>query len=750
MTVLTILLFLLFSPPAPRDQFEGIILDTTGAAVAGAKIELYGKGFTGSAYSNDSGMFSIQAMLVGSYSIRVIANGFEPYTASVDLPSESFKLTLRVASRADDVVVTTTQSETPLSMLGVSATVIDREEIAHQQAPAIYQLLRDVPGLAVANTSRRGGTTSLYSRGGGKNANLFLVDGIQVNDPGGDFNFAHFMPANVDRIEVVRGPQSASYGSNAAASVIQVISHRGTPEDGLVSGFASIDGGTFASYRYRTGLSGTAKSFDYSLAAERFQTRGSYVNDAYRNLNLSANIGYQFNVNSQLRFTLRTIGSRVGVPNKLAYGLIDQDAFRTDANVISGFRYERGHDYFSQRVQLGFTRSRDYFQDNLPEGPFDIGAIVSGIPGARGSAGVRLVRFLTSENLRSGSFTIPPGDRLVRRSAVLSATAPSRTITERRTAGYQGNWNYSIHGGLGFGYELQQERGVTDLTPPLRNNHGVFVNHQHNISERLFLTESLRLEDNSVFRKKATPRFAVSYLLSAATRLKASAGTGISEPSFLQNFANDPAFTGNRSLRPERSRSFEAGVEQHLWGSALVLEETVFDQRFRDLIVFVPLAPPQISTWINLEGSRARGIESSARLRARWLRVSGQYTFLDTRVTASASPASAATGIGQELPRRPRHLGSFEVTAISRRGFLNVSTNFVGERQDSDGVGFGIVRNPRYQRVDFGGSYALRPALDLYARLENVLNARYEEVLGYTSLRRNAVVGMNVRWGIHK
>jgi vitamin B12 transporter len=267
------------------------------------------------------------------------------------------------------------------------------------------------------------------------------------------------------------------------------------------------------------------------------------------------------------------------------------------------------------------------------------------------------------------------------------------------------------------------------------------------VARRLFLTESVRLEHNSVFQTKGTPRFAVSFLLSGATRLKASAGTGISAPSFLQNFADDPTFVGNRDLRPERSRSVEAGIEQQVFGSRFVLEETVFDNRFRDLIVFTSLPPPQRSTWVNLEGSRARGVESSARLRIAWFRVRGQYTLLDTRVTSAASPTSASTGLGQELPRRPRHSGSVDVTATFRRGFVNLNTTFVGERQDSDGVGFGIVRNPRYQKVDLGGSYALRRDVDLILRIENLLNRRYEEVLGYTALTRNVLAGLNVRWG---
>src|SRR5205085_565993 len=263
-----------------------------------------------------------------------------------------------------------------------------------------------------------------------------------------------------------------------------------------------------------------------------------------------------------------TIDSRVGVPNKVAYGLLDPDAFRTGANIIGGARYERTGERFSERIQFGFTRFRDYFQDNLPEGPFDIGAIVTGTPGARGSAGIRRVRFLSSADLRSGSFMIPPGVRLVRRSVVIAASAPSKTITERKTAEYQGNWNYSGRGSLGFGYDFEQERGITDITPPLRNNHGLFANHQHSIGGRLFLTESIRFEDNSVFHRKATPRFAASYLVTSSTRLKASAGTGITEPSFLENFGQDPTFVGNRALRPERSRNFEAAVEHHLLGAA--------------------------------------------------------------------------------------------------------------------------------------------------------------------------------------
>jgi len=741
------LTFLVFLSTSQLQTLNGTVLDSAGGAVAGARVEITGPGTPSAASTNETGAFSIDEIPPGRYSMRITANGFAPYEASIQVPSAAIQLTLQLAPHSDDVIVTTTRVETPLANVGVSATVLDRNAIAEHQAAPVFELLRNVPGLAVSNTSRRGGTTSIYTRGGGQEANLVLVDGIQINDPGGGFNFAHMTATNIDRIEVVRGPQSASYGSNAAASAIQMVSHKGSSEDGPASGFVSFEAGTFDTYKYGVGISGAVKVFDYSIAADHLGTRGEYTNDGYRNLTLAENAGYRVNERSQIRLTARTIGSWVGTPNKVDYGLIDPDAFRTDHGIVSGIRYESGSSTFSHHIQLGFTRLSDYFQDNMGEGPFHIGAIVKGTPGARGSAGVRLVRFLSSTNLASGAYTVPADASLVQRSVVLNPTGSSQTITQRRSAEYQGGWNYSAQNSLIFGYDFEQERGVAGTAPPLRNNHGIFVSHQHEIGSKLFLTESARLEDNSVFHRKATPRLAASYFLTSTTRLKGSAGTGITEPSFIESYSNDPTFVGNHNLKPERSRSIETGIEQHFLRSALVVDVTGFNTTFRDLIVFVIPAPPALPTWINLDASRARGIESNATFRAAWLRVRGQYTFLDTRVTASSSPKSASTGIGQELPHRPRHSGSIDATITFRRGFVNLDTTFTGERQDSDGVGFGVVRNPRYERVDLGGSYALTSSADLFVRAGNLLNQHYEEVLGYPALSRNVMAGMKLRWG---
>jgi outer membrane cobalamin receptor len=130
----------------------------------------------------------------------------------------------------------------------------------------------------------------------------------------------------------------------------------------------------------------------------------------------------------------------------------------------------------------------------------------------------------------------------------------------------------------------------------------------------------------------------------------------------------------------------------------------------------------------------------------RWLQLRGQYTFLDTRVTATQDALNPSTGVGQELPRRPRHSGAVDATAVYRRAFVNVNATFVGERQDSDDIGLGIVRNPGYRKVSLGGSYSLDKSVDLFVRIDNLSNTSYQEVLGYPALSRNALAGITFHW----
>src|SRR2546426_7821853 len=159
MVVLTFLILISASPP---EVLKGIVLDSSGAAISGARVELSAAGPSRTAVTNETGAFLLDNLPAGAYSLRITAAGFTSLTSRIDVPSDTLRLTLNVERRSEDVIVTATRIDTPSSMLGVSATVIDREQIVRQQSAPIYELLRDVPGLAVANTSRRGGTTSVY------------------------------------------------------------------------------------------------------------------------------------------------------------------------------------------------------------------------------------------------------------------------------------------------------------------------------------------------------------------------------------------------------------------------------------------------------------------------------------------------------------------------------------------------------------------------------------------------------------
>lgn len=729
------------------DSVRGVVRDPSGAVVAGARVELIVGGNTLLRQTDALGQFDFDDVPAHSYLVRVSAEGFQRYESTIRFPIDSLAVTLDVSSHAQNVVVTATRTETPAALIGSSISVIRAEDIRQQQASTVLEVLRDVPGLIVSNTSRRGGTTAVHTRGANRNANLVLIDGIQINDPGGDLNLTHLTTANVERIEVVRGPQSALYGSDAAASVIQVFTRQGKPEDGAVSGSASLEGGTFGTFRSMAAVSGVIHATDYSFAAERLQTNGAFPNDAYRNFVFSGNFGYRLRPDSDVRLTVRTTDSRVGVPNRVGFSIIDRDAYRKAQTIVAGARYSRNGDRYSQRFQLGYVRFRDFFDDRLEDGPFTIGGIVRGTPNARGSAGVRLVEFISPERLAAGYYQLPPDARLVTRTIRLRPSGEFRQTLERRTGEYNGTVHYRNGSTLMFGYEFEQERGKSATVEPLRNNHGLYMHHQHPLSQRLFLTESVRFERNSVFGRKATPRLSASYSLGQTTRLKSSWGLGITEPSFLQNFANDPSFVGNRNLRPERTQSVDAGIERRVFNRAVV-DATFFHNHFRNLIAFVSVPLPGRSTWENVEASRATGLELSFSMDpVAWFRISSQYTFLDTRVLKAVVPASTLSGVGQELPRRPRHSGAINAVATAGRLMFNVNGTFIGERQDSDGVGFGVVRNPRFQKIDIGMNVRLHRSFELFGRVENVLNQKYQEVLGYASLPLNALTGLRVYWG---
>jgi vitamin B12 transporter len=320
----------------------------------------------------------------------------------------------------------------------------------------------------------------------------------------------------------------------------------------------------------------------------------------------------------------------------------------------------------------------------------------------------------------------------------------------RARAGYEGSLTTS-RGATLFGYEYERHEGLVTSRDVARDNHGVFAYHQQSVGGRVFLSGGLRMERSSAFGVKWAPRASASIRLASQhgplsdTFLRLSAGRGITEPSLIQNYARDPWFVGNLALRPERTTSVDAGLVQTWLERRLRTEVSVFDSSFRDLIVFVFLPWPEPSTWRNIEASRARGVEISAQARVvASLLVTGQYTYMRTRITQSSSPNSLFTGVGQELARRPRNSGSLTLSWTPRRFLFQTGAVLMGERQDNDL--FGVTRNPGYQNVYAALSWRGPGRLAPYIRVENLLNARYHEVLGYSNLARSVTGGVRLEW----
>lgn len=723
-------------PPA----IQGVVVDPSGGAVAGARVECGGR----SVVTGPDGWFR----LAGAQGCRakIAAPGFE--TKEVEIVSGApARIELPVAALAQRVVVSAARRLTSVEEAGVAGDVLTRAELAQRQFPALADPLRETAGLHVVRYGRPGSLTQVFTRGGQRTATLVLLDGVPLNDPGGELNLAALETAFLERVEIVRGPESALFGAEASSGVIQLFTRRGDPERRLPRGSLAYERGGFSTDRWIAGLSGgSGARLDYALGAQQFHTAGEFPNDFFRNTGGTASLGWRFSEATQARAVLRGFDSASGTPDRVGYGIINYDARQLSRDWLAGVRLEhvRGPHY-AQRFGFGYHRLRDTYLDRGVGGPYQVAALVRDVE--RPVPRVYLVR-LVDPGLPAAQ--IPPGTRLVKRDVMLFASDPYVWIAGRKSFEYEGTLT-SGGGAAMFGYEYERQEGRVTGRDAARHNHGLFAYRQQNWAGRVFFSGGLRLERSSAFGTKIAPRGAASFRLAGErgplreTFLRLSAGRGITEPSLLQNYARDPWFVGNLALRPEKTAGFEAGLVQAWFDRRLRTEVSLFDNYFRDLIVFVFLPFPDPSTWRNVEAARASGLELSAQARIiPSLMLSGQYTRLRTRITQSSSPNSLFTGLGQELARRPGNSGSLTLAWTPRGFWLQTGAVLMGERQDNDL--FGVTRNPGYQSVYAALTVRRFRRWVPYVRVENLLNARYHEVLGYCNLARTLTAGVRLEW----
>lgn len=626
-------------------------------------------------------------------------------------------------ARVEEVVVTATKIETPIAHTAAAITTVTAEEIQRQQVTDTLELLRDIPGFTIVQTGSRGGTTSLFTRGGQADYNLVLVDGVKANSAGGFFDFSELTTTGIDRIEIVRGPQSALYGSDAISSVIQLFTPRG---EGPARSTLRFRGGNFTTFEEHATVAGGAERYGYSLAAGRIDSDGFLkLNNGYGNTTLASRFDLVPWSALQVTSTVRYSDGRFHFPtenNGDRFGPFDPRQYRDRRQLIFGTRLEHAPTtWWQQTLQLGVFREERTFRD--PADP---------VPGT-GSASVSFndERRLSADY--TSHFFLPPVFRVL----------PTFTL-----------------GGYGETEHLDQKAarsGTISRLDPGRNTESGYSQLLLQWEERVFLTTGFRVDNSSTFGTPLSPRFSLAAVLPRTrTKLRAGYAEGIKAPSFSENFGTgSPTVVGNRHLKPEQTESWEIGLDQPLplaWGEGL-LSLTYFHADYDNLVAFVFGSTPN---FLNIQRARSRGLEVGVRADPLdGLSLVSSYTYLNTSVLDPGSSGGTVFVKGKSLLRRPTHTGSWTFNYTRGRWQANLNTSIKGDGIDRDfnasPTGKRVTLDG-YTKVDLALAYRLLEnawglhALTLTAKVHNLFDEQYEEAFGFSSAGANFLVGFQAEF----
>ena len=672
------------------------------------------------------GRYRAEGLPPGDYTVNIDQPGFaldSPARADVGDGPASLDLVVSHVPVREQVVVSATRSEVPLSTLGIAVGVLDRQRIADRQASVLLPLLQDLPGVSVARTGPPGAQGSAFVRGGASNSARVLVDGVPANEPGGAYNFGTALPLELERVEVVRGAASSLYGTDALAGVIHVVTRRA--DEGERAGVhAEAEGGSFDWWRGAGGASGRSGPFDWNAGLARLETDNETPNSAFAETAGALSAGASLGEATALRLTFRGENTDAGTPGQTAFGRPDEDAsFERDA-FVTGARLRRGGDRMAHELRVGYAKTAELSLDPLDSGPFT--PSYGGITGA----------------FELSDFPNPAG---------------FQNDTRRLSAGYQLEAQAGRRHLVTAGVELEHETGelgsrAEPLLSPERTNAGLYLQDQVVLGDSLFLTAGGRLEKNDSFGTRAVPRAAVAWRARGggdALTVRASAGAGIKEPTFFESFGVSFFAEGNPDLKPERSHTFDVGAEQRLLRGRLRLEATLYHHDYLDQIAFTVVDFTTFQgSYVNVGHTRARGVEVAAEAApAARVRLHAAYTYLDGRVLVSTSDFDPVFAVGQPLLRRPKHQFAFSGTAGTERFDVGATVVAVGRRADSDFAGLGLTENEGYVRVDGRARLRLGHGLEAFVVSENLFDREYQEALGYPALGRSVRGGLRFRTG---
>ena len=599
-----------------------------------------------------------------------------------------------------EIVVSASRVPQQAKAVGSSVTVITAEEIERKQARVVSDLLREVPGVAVHRSGTMGTLTAVRIRGSEHGHTLVIIDGVKVNDPsnaGATFDFADLLAADIERIEILRGPQSGLYGSDAIGGVINIITKRGR---GPATASLTVEGGSFRTGNISAGLRGGGDGYHFSLGGTGFWTSGISVapgaeKDGYRNQTYNAKVGADLIENLDLELFGRYVKSRVETD--------DPPSDNNDKTVA---------DHAMGRTRLKYSLFDGDWKHVFGAAMHRKRSTVVSQWGTNEYDG-RKSRFDYETNV------------FFETSAVAEATHAMTFVTEREK-------------------DSQKSGGARSKV----TNQGHSAEYQIGLWDQLFLSGSLRYDDNERFKDTTTYRTTAAYVLDGSgTRFHGSYGTGVKNPTLSHLFQQFGRVGPNPDVEPEESQGWDIGVEQNLLEDRLSLDMTYFNNRPTKLIYWNDAGTPydfqnpetgNDDFYDNLDGtSRIRGLELTVKAQpAEGLNLSVQYTYTD-----------AKDPNGKRLPRRAKHLASVNLgyNFLNGKGVVDLGIDYNGKQLNRTED---PVTVDDFVLVNVASAYKLTRQIELFGRVDNLFDKNYEEVPGYRTTGIGVFAGIQGTFGL--
>jgi vitamin B12 transporter len=762
---------------------SGTIKDASGGVLPGAMVDVViAERASSSATTDSDGRYRVQAPAGVPFELRVRLEGFADQVIEMAGSNGAVTrdVTLQIGRVSDTLVVTASRGAESRANVTQAVTSFTSEDIEALGSTSIVDIVRFVPGLNADGNGREGGLTSVFSRGGESDYNLVLVDGVRVNANGGFFDFGRIAAGEIERVEVVRGAQSALYGSDAIGSVIQIFTKRAQPtQEPRVSG--DLEGGSFNTFRGDVNVGGGAlRRLDYHAGVTYRSTDGAFQDllvedDVFEQVAFNGSLGASLGNRASLRTALRTNRSDGRAVGPIAYAPGDTGtAYDTrDVSWHLDFNHSVG-DRFTGAANVGFFRTRSANVDAIGDPSFNVYAILEGTPGALFPDGTRLVRFISQSEFTSlsGAGASPGAGQFLAGTPFAVGDFPFTSLTEfqRPAFKYQGDFVWAAGQRLSAGYEWERETDLRAVDVSLDNN-AFFVQQQFSLADRWFVSMGARVDQKESYDRFFSPKLSAGGFVMpfrpgpvSSVKVFGNIGKGIKSPSLSERLGasfSDP----NPDLKVERARTADIGVEATFASQRLRASAIYFDNDFRDMIAFRSgRVGDGIPEFINIDGSEAHGVELDLVLQrpVAGFTASGSYALVDSEVLTDQR-TNTQFQPGQPLLRRPKHSGTLRASYSTGRATVNFDTRFVGNRHDGTFL-FPLLRivpnaamplplntditvTPGYMVSGLGVDVRAHEQLTVFVRANNIGDTEYQSALGWPGLPRNVMAGVRFNVG---